>query len=404
MKILFIADYFFPHEVSGAEVSVRLLVGKLAQKKGIEVAIITSGFKNDPLEDIQDGVKVYRYPFGDQFSGVSFAPGKVTNPLFWVYSAWRIYGRCRIYKPDILHVQGKNHLIGAFLANIFLRKKILYTARDYRPLCDLGMCLSRGNIVCSPVQYLLKDVPLYIKNFTSGGLISIFKAYAIALLNLPIRQIYKFVLKNISKVICISKAEEKIYNSSGISNTEAIYNTCDINFSDIPKQKQIYYGGKYSLGKGALILDEVLPQFLDKHKDWKVVMVGDGGPKWQHSRLVHLGKVTYKQVVAHHSQSAFSLVPSTWPEPFGRAALDSLAVGTPVLCSSRGGLPEIIENNRYGLVLDPTASGFSQGIEIALKEYPQWQKQIRQDEKKLNEKFSEVPVKEHINIYQSLIS
>ncbi|MGH1549374.1 glycosyltransferase [Leifsonia poae] len=41
-----------------------------------------------------------------------------------------------------------------------------------------------------------------------------------------------------------------------------------------------------------------------------------------------------------------ALVPTQWPEPFGRTAAEALAVGTPLIASRTGGLPEVTE--RYG--------------------------------------------------------
>lgn len=47
-----------------------------------------------------------------------------------------------------------------------------------------------------------------------------------------------------------------------------------------------------------------------------------------------------------------SLMLGRWPEPFGLAALESLAVGTPVICRHAGALPEIIRHGRDGFIVD----------------------------------------------------
>ena len=47
------------------------------------------------------------------------------------------------------------------------------------------------------------------------------------------------------------------------------------------------------------------------------------------------------------------LVPSTRPEPFGLVAIESMAVGTPVLAAGHGGLPEIVEDDVTGALFVP---------------------------------------------------
>jgi glycosyltransferase involved in cell wall biosynthesis len=47
------------------------------------------------------------------------------------------------------------------------------------------------------------------------------------------------------------------------------------------------------------------------------------------------------------------LVPSLWPEPFGRIVAEAYAHGVPVIASNRGGLREIVEDGQTGFTFDP---------------------------------------------------
>ncbi|GAB3937203.1 hypothetical protein GCM10027614_15010 [Micromonospora vulcania] len=47
-----------------------------------------------------------------------------------------------------------------------------------------------------------------------------------------------------------------------------------------------------------------------------------------------------------------SLFPLRWEEPGGTAVVESLALGTPVVATARGCLPELIEQGRTGLLTD----------------------------------------------------
>jgi UDP-glucose:(glucosyl)LPS alpha-1,2-glucosyltransferase len=54
-----------------------------------------------------------------------------------------------------------------------------------------------------------------------------------------------------------------------------------------------------------------------------------------------LGYRDHPQVLDAMARAAIVVVPSRWPEPFGLVALEALASGAALICSPRGGLPEV---------------------------------------------------------------
>ena len=54
-----------------------------------------------------------------------------------------------------------------------------------------------------------------------------------------------------------------------------------------------------------------------------------------------LGYRNHAEVLAAMARAAIVVVPSRWPEPFGLVALEALASGAALICSPRGGLPEV---------------------------------------------------------------
>jgi glycosyltransferase involved in cell wall biosynthesis len=52
------------------------------------------------------------------------------------------------------------------------------------------------------------------------------------------------------------------------------------------------------------------------------------------------------------ASSRASLVPSTWPEPFGLVVIEALACGTPVLARRAGAIPEILRDGTDGFIGD----------------------------------------------------
>lgn len=54
-----------------------------------------------------------------------------------------------------------------------------------------------------------------------------------------------------------------------------------------------------------------------------------------------LGYRDHPEVLIAMSRAAIVVVPSRWPEPFGLVALEAMASGAALICSPRGGLPEV---------------------------------------------------------------
>jgi glycosyltransferase involved in cell wall biosynthesis len=90
---------------------------------------------------------------------------------------------------------------------------------------------------------------------------------------------------------------------------------------------------------------------------------GSGAPEYVTSlgdRAVRLGvqqQIEWCGYVADKSQIFAAIdvcvVPSRFEEPLGMSAIEAGGFGCPVICSSRGGLPEIVKHGKTGFVVDP---------------------------------------------------
>ncbi|TME83075.1 MAG: glycosyltransferase family 4 protein [Chloroflexi bacterium] len=80
------------------------------------------------------------------------------------------------------------------------------------------------------------------------------------------------------------------------------------------------------------------------------------------SNVEFLGEVGPHDRDRLFAESAASLMPGSWPEPFGLVAIESLACGTPVIARRAGGLPEILRDGVDGFLADDSqAMAFSVG-------------------------------------------
>ncbi len=68
--------------------------------------------------------------------------------------------------------------------------------------------------------------------------------------------------------------------------------------------------------------------------------------------IEYLGEVSETSKSAFLGEAAALLFPVDWPEPFGLVMIEAMACGTPVLAFGRGSLPEVVDHNLTGFVVD----------------------------------------------------
>jgi glycosyltransferase involved in cell wall biosynthesis len=86
-------------------------------------------------------------------------------------------------------------------------------------------------------------------------------------------------------------------------------------------------------------------------------------------RVVFHGWLEASQLRGLYERCRALIVPSVWPEPAGLVNLEAQAHGRPVIASAVGGIPEYVENNVAGLLINPqTPSALAQAIERLVKD------------------------------------
>lgn len=118
--------------------------------------------------------------------------------------------------------------------------------------------------------------------------------------------------------------------------------------------------GRIVNDKGIHYLIRALPKI---NKNAKLVVIGDG-PALNDlkglakklsvdSRVSFIGRLQHKYLEKQFRQSTLVVVPSIWPEPFGIVGIEAMSYGKPVVGFNLGGIPEWLENEKNGFLVEP---------------------------------------------------
>ena len=129
---------------------------------------------------------------------------------------------------------------------------------------------------------------------------------------------------------------------------EVIHQSINPKKVDISKKlKLITFTGKLNKAKGFDLFAIAIKKILDKHRDWKAIVIGDEPREkidLKHKNLKIIGFQKHKEVLKFFEKSSIAVACSRWEEPFGRTSLEASSRGCAVIISNRGGLPETITN------------------------------------------------------------
>jgi glycosyltransferase involved in cell wall biosynthesis len=79
-------------------------------------------------------------------------------------------------------------------------------------------------------------------------------------------------------------------------------------------------------------------------------------PLMDHPLVDYIGEISDHEKSAFLSGATGLLLPIDWPEPFGLVMIEAMACGTPVIAYNRGSVPEIIQENLTGFIVEDEIS------------------------------------------------
>ncbi|EKD89882.1 MAG: hypothetical protein ACD_32C00116G0006, partial [uncultured bacterium] len=388
MKIAFLIESFLPFSQGGSELSTYYLAKDLA-RLGHKVTIITPNLGAKPSEAISR-IKIIRYPFYLKQSRYYSSPGNFAynNPLWIIWSAIFIFIYIKREQVDVIHIHGKYSIPPAKLANLFLRKKMVATVRDYQIICNYGFCLYKKDKSCNIIEYFMSDFIYYWNNYVlNKNIFSLFFNLTYAVIGRINRNILNYFARGIL-LVTLSKKQKNIFEANGFNNIIVIGNSIDFPKEPpkIKKRNQVIYAGRLTPGKGVNLIIDLLPRFFAVFPKYSFVFVGKGFLKEELKKLSKqykgiklMEQVNHGKLLALFAESKLTIVPSIWPEPFGRIPMESFSQKTPVIVTNKGGLPEHIKDGKWGYVSEASSKKLLYSIKIALQNNKRLQGNINDD-------------------------
>jgi glycosyltransferase involved in cell wall biosynthesis len=176
-----------------------------------------------------------------------------------------------------------------------------------------------------------------------------------------------FTYSRYDKIVCISKQVEKALIEWCPKTSHKIIiikNAIPIKKKLNSEENKIYdviFVGRLERVKGVDLLLKAIQILKEKHhRNLRVAIVGDG------SLMESLKKIALRYGINEHidflgvrkdvlelmRKSLVFVLPSRW-EGFGLVLLEAMSVGTPIVATKVGGIPEIIEDGKDGILVEP---------------------------------------------------
>jgi glycogen(starch) synthase len=330
LKILYWSGLFWPH-IGGAEVISQQLITAL-QQHGYEFLVITSLYNSELSEEENyKGITIYRLPFHKGVIGHNLKEIERIKQ--------RVIEIKKMFKPDLIHINSID-------SSIF-----------FHQITDI----EKDNI---PALFTVHSLPsIKIDNNTL-----------------------------IWKVITSSKWVT--------TASEAMLQTVRKLFPEIDKRSSlIYYGlnvpeikpeilpinpprllciGRIVKEKGFDIALTALADVITLFPTIRLIITGDGHEKeelWNLAEKLGIAKsveftgwIPPEKVPELINTVTAVIVPSRWEEPFGLVALQAAQMTRPVIAACSGGLSEIVEHKKTGLLFEKeNVSSLSEQIIFLLK-------------------------------------
>jgi glycosyltransferase involved in cell wall biosynthesis len=342
MKIVYINSFYAPHEVGGAEKSVRFLAETMV-KQGHEACVITLGPQRETVE--LNGVRIERLPIANVYDPLVPGPKPAWQKLMWhgLDSLNPIAGKAvakilDAWRPEVAHTNNVSGFSVAVWRELAKRRiPIVHTLRDYYLLC--------------PNTAMFKDGRPCQQRCTQCKVLSMPRILGTKLVRTVIGNSHFILNKHKAYGLFPNALADVIYNAyahAAQTPVEAGTKGC----------LRLGYIGRIAATKGIETLIDAVKLATRNGVQLQALVAGDGDEAYvaelkQRAAglpVQFLGRVKPEDF---YTRIDWTVVPSLWDEPLARVIFESFCHGVPVMGSTTGGTPELVSEGRTGYLFPP---------------------------------------------------
>ena len=253
------------------------------------------------------------------------------------------------FNPDVVHVRIFLTQLSPTILPLLINIPAIYHVAWYRPICPLGTKrLPTGEICQNPVGnacYKNKCLPIH------DWLPILFQM-----------EIWKNWQNAFDLIVANSHFVKRQLADQGVKVTEVVWNGIPSHSMclELSPYPTVVFAGRLVVEKGVHILIKAFSKVIKQIPEAKLLIAG-AGPEENNllalaselelrDNITFLGHLSREEMEKVFKNSWVQVVPSQWQEPFGIVAAEAMMRGKTVIASNLGGLTEIVQHNKTGLL------------------------------------------------------